>query len=272
MGKFSGMLLCCDIDDTLMTTDKKITPSTAGAIAYFQSEGGKFTLASGRGLRGVELCLDYVKPDLPAICDNGAALYDLIEKRYIKTIPLDEGAHRLTYEVLRRFPTTCAEIYNRGDTIFDSVNALALRHMKNERLPDIRCRVEDISVEWLKVVFVDEPDTTTRLRAFLEDGYSSLGYHFVQSTRNYYEILPGGASKGAMLRTLAEYAGIELCSVAAVGDNENDIEMIEAAGFGAAMGNGVGELKRRAKFTVASNNDDGVAQFVSLLGELRGEN
>lgn len=265
MGKFSGMLLCCDIDDTLMTSDKKITSATAEAVGYFQSEGGLFTLASGRGLRGVELCLDAVRPDLPAICYNGAALYDLNARKYIKTVPLDDGAHRLTAEVMRRFPTVCAEIYNRGDTIFDNVNTLALRHMRNERLPDIRCSIKDISVEWLKVVFVDEPDTTLRLREFLEGGYSDLGYHFVQSTLNYYEILPGGASKGAMLRTLAELAGIPLGRVAAVGDNENDIEMIEAAGFGAAMGNGVEKLKRRAAYVVGDSDSDGVAQFVSLL-------
>ena len=58
MGKFDGILLCTDLDDTLLTTDKRISDENKQAIEYFMSEGGLFTFATGRVVDGARLMLD----------------------------------------------------------------------------------------------------------------------------------------------------------------------------------------------------------------------
>ncbi len=76
------------------------------------------------------------------------------------------------------------------------------------------------------------------------------------------EILPNGASKGAALKTLIKDLGVSSESVMAIGDAENDIEMIQLAGIGVAVGNAGQAVKDAADVVVASNDADGVAEAV----------
>lgn len=55
MGKFDGILLCTDLDDTLLTTDKRVSDENSKAIEYFKSEGGLFTFATGRVPQGAKV-------------------------------------------------------------------------------------------------------------------------------------------------------------------------------------------------------------------------
>jgi hydroxymethylpyrimidine pyrophosphatase-like HAD family hydrolase len=73
------------------------------------------------------------------------------------------------------------------------------------------------------------------------------------------ELLPPGASKGAMLTRLIEDLGLKPAEVMAIGDAENDFEMIQLAGVGVAMGNATQHLKGAADFVTTSNSEDGVA-------------
>ena len=77
MGKFDGILLCTDLDDTLLTTDKRVSDENSKAIEYFKSEGGLFTFATGRVPQGAKLMLNYVHPNAPMVCFNGAAIYEM---------------------------------------------------------------------------------------------------------------------------------------------------------------------------------------------------
>lgn len=266
-GKFSDILLCSDIDDTLMNSRKEITETVRTAITYFQREGGHFTLATGRAVSGSAICLDSVTPDVPVICHNGATLYDVQAAKYIKTCPLDAGVLPVVEDVAALFPATCMEIYTESDIIFHSINDLVLEHIHNERMPDIRQDFHDITVPWIKVVFVQKPEETAALRTYLEKSGLEGRYHLVQSTPFYYEILPRHVNKGAMLLTLAESLGIPRERVVAVGDNENDLEMIEEAGTGVAMGNAISLLKRRAQIVTLDNDHNGVSHLITLLDQ-----
>jgi len=76
------------------------------------------------------------------------------------------------------------------------------------------------------------------------------------------EVLPPGASKGAMLKQVLKELGIPLDATLAIGDAENDVEMVQLAGVGIAMGNASAHLKEVADATVATNNQDGVAEAI----------
>ena len=85
------------------------------------------------------------------------------------------------------------------------------------------------------------------------------------SKENYLEILPSGANKGKALETLADLLGISLMQMAAIGDGQNDLEMLRAVGVAIVMGNASEELKRFATWVVSTNDESGVAEAVQRL-------
>ena len=85
---------------------------------------------------------------------------------------------------------------------------------------------------------------------------------FVQALSGMLEILPPGTSKGAGLQRVLDELGIPPENVLALGDGENDVEMLRMAGIGVAMANGMPEAKQAADYVVSSNDDDGVAEAV----------
>ena len=82
MGKFDGMLLCTDLDDTLLTDNKQVSEKNRKAIDYFKSEGGLFTFSTGRVPMGARLILEYVVPNAPIVCFNGGGIYDFSENNH----------------------------------------------------------------------------------------------------------------------------------------------------------------------------------------------
>lgn len=87
-------------------------------------------------------------------------------------------------------------------------------------------------------------------------------YHVVRSQDNILEILPKGVSKASALRELVEDLGLSADQVMAIGDAPNDIEMLNYAGLGVAMGNASEAIKRLADRVTVTNDEAGVAQAI----------
>lgn len=87
-------------------------------------------------------------------------------------------------------------------------------------------------------------------------------YSVFKSQANLLEIVAQGVNKGNILKELADYLKIAPSEVMAIGDQENDLSMIEFAGIGVAMGNAVPQVKAKADQITADNNHDGVAEAI----------
>ena len=120
MGKFDGVLLASDFDNTLLNTETarrtgaevpEVSAENKAAIRYFMENGGRFALATGRALAAVENFVGQVPMNAPAIICNGAALYDFEAREYLEIIMLDEAVCRRCQETLERFPTAAVEAY-----------------------------------------------------------------------------------------------------------------------------------------------------------------
>ena len=85
MGKFDGVLVCTDLDGTLLRNDKTISKENLEAIEYFKNEGGYFTIVTGRMPYYVGDIVPKVKPNVPFGCVNGGGLYDYESKKYLWT-------------------------------------------------------------------------------------------------------------------------------------------------------------------------------------------
>lgn len=113
-------------------------------------------------------------------------------------------------------------------------------------------------------MYIDEPEKLDRTIAAIPEEVKER-YTMVKSSPFFYEILHPAASKGNAVRQLADLLGIAKEEVMAIGDNGNDLTMIDWAGCGVAMGNAIPEVKASANYETKSNNENGVAHAIQEL-------
>lgn len=264
--KFDGILLCSDLDDTLLTTgDKRLTEENRRAIEYFMSEGGYFTFATGRVPMGARLILDIITPNAPMICFNGGAVYDFVNDEILWGVQLDKTAIRVMEYVEERFPDVGIEVCTDNNIYFCKENRIAEMHRFHENLPHNSLDYHNIFAPWKKVIFLSEKDKMPLLRKDLTHSPYAQRFDFVQSSPNYYELLPKGVSKGAALLQLADILGVDRKKTIGIGDNYNDIGMIENAGIGVAVANAVPEAREAADFITVDNDSNAIAAVISSL-------
>ena len=262
MGKFDGLLLLTDLDDTLLTTDKRVSEENKRAIEYFKSEGGLFTFATGRVPIGARLMLEYVRPNAPIVCFNGAAVYDFNDNKMLWSRSVGKNAVKAVEYIDGLLDFVGIEICTADKIYFSKVNRVVEEHQRFEQLPDNFRDYHDVKEDWIKVLFMSEADRLVEIREAIAASPFADDYSFVKSSPCYYELLPKGVTKGEGLLTLAALLGIDRSRTIGVGDNENDIELIRNAGVGIAVENAVDEAKNAADFITVHHNSDAIAAVI----------
>lgn len=265
MGKFSGILLCSDLDDTLLTTDKQVSAENRAAIEYFKQEGGIFTFATGRAVPGLRLPLSKITPNGPVICLNGSGIYDTESQQMLWETFLDERAVEVVDFVERTYPFVGTEVCTRDTIYFGRRNSVAIAHKVNEKLPDNDRDYHDIKEPWKKILFMQNPEEVPVLKSGLQASQYARYFDFMQSDPCYYEVLPKGASKGAALAILAEILGIDPKNTIGVGDNENDLTLVKKAGVGVAVANAIGPVLAVADWISTDHNNHALAAVIRAL-------
>ena len=107
-------------------------------------------------------------------------------------------------------------------------------------------------------------DFEEEIQRFKNDNENLLKdkYDVVLSQIHIFEMLPFGTNKAAALKELAEKLGIEREEIMTIGDGNNDVEMLEFAGIGVAMGNGTESAKKAANYVTDTNENHGVAKAI----------
>lgn len=267
MGKFDGILLCTDLDDTLLTTDKHISEENKQAIEYFKKEGGLFTFATGRVIHGARLMLEYITPNAPMVCFNGGGIYDFQRDKMLWSLYLDDEAVRVAEFVDRKFPQAGIEVCTEERVYFSKINRLIQEHQVFEKLPDNFVEYHDIPETWKKVLFMVEDYEIPALRKLIQDSEFADKYSFIQSSPNYYELLPKGSDKGTGLLKLAELLRIDPKKTIGMGDNENDITLIKLAGVGIAVANAIPEARDAADYITVDNNSSAAAAVIRGIND-----
>lgn len=265
MGKFDGILLCTDLDDTLLTSDKRISEENKKAIEYFKKEGGLFTFATGRVPRGARLMLEYITPNAPMVCFNGAGIYDFNKNKLIWSLDLDAGAINVVEYVDKNMPQAGIEICTESHVYFAKLNRLVREHQIFEKLPDDFADYHDIHETWRKVIFMVEENEIPDLRKLIANSEFKDKYTFIQSSPYYYELLPHDAGKGKALLKLAEILRVK--TTIGMGDNENDIDLIKCADIGVAVANAVPEAQECADLITVDNHSHAAAAIIRALND-----
>lgn len=265
MGKFDGILLCTDLDDTLLTDDKRVSEKNAAALRHFMDEGGKFTFATGRVPHGASLMLGYITPNAPMVCFNGGAIYDCAAERYLWQAELGMDALRAAEFIDKAMPSVGIEVCTDDKIFFCRTNEVVEEHKRMENFPDNYLDYHLIPAPWRKVMFITDEENIPALRKIINESEFYDKFSFVQSSPWYYELLPKGAEKGPGMLRLADMLGIDRKRTIGMGDNENDITLVRDAGIGVAVANASELVKSAASVIAPDNNSDAVAAVIKML-------
>ena len=268
MAQFDGLLLCTDLDDTLLTDDKRVSDENIEAIKYFMDNGGLFTFATERVPAGARLMLDYIVPNAPMVCFNGGAIYDYSKEEFVWQAALGEDALPAVEYVEKAFPPVGIEVCTDDKVYFCKTNRIVEEHKRLEKFPDNYLDYKEIKKTWRKVIFMVEERDIETLRRIVDESPFADDFSFVRSSPWYYELLPKGATKGAGLLKLADILGIKHENTIGMGDNENDLSLVQDAGLGIAVANAAEIVKRSADMITVDNNSHAVRAVVEYLKKL----
>lgn len=271
MGKFDGILLCSDLDETLLMTDKSISAENKNAIERFMAEGGRFTFATGRVPHGAKLSLKYVVPNAPMVCFNGSAIYDFETDKLLWECFLDDGASEVVGFVDKNMPEAGILVCANESTYYCKSNSITREHQYLENMPDNNLAYTDITEKWKKVIFMVPPEKIPQLRQLIAESEYADKYNFIQSYQSYYELLPKNTGKGEAMLELAKILGINPKYTVGVGDNENDLSLVKLAGIGIAVANAVDAVLDAADYITVDNNSHALRAVIDGIetGKIR---
>jgi Cof subfamily protein (haloacid dehalogenase superfamily) len=245
MGKFTGVLIASDFDNTLIYTEDALRrgdpvpplpEANRKALEYFMAEGGKFAISTGRALPAFLKYVDQVPMNAPGVVCNGAALYDFEKEEYLTVTMLDAQARERGQTMLDLFPDLAVEAYHI-DNVIHAVHPNEITR-SHERITKVGTEEKDSLLEVPlplgKLLFEAGEETLERVRAELEQRGWAQDYELISSGQNLLEMTVRGANKGSMVRRLAEHLGISMEHVYCAGDQANDISMLQAAAEGFA--------------------------------------
>jgi len=264
MNKFEGILIATDLDGTLLRSDKSVSQENLDAIEYFKSEGGRFTFITGRMPFFVGDTLSTVKPNAPLACINGGGLYDLREEKYIWKQPINPSVIELVEYVDSHTDDLGIQI-NCFDKLYFARENETMEWFR--RITGVENLVRDyheVKEPIAKIVFGDyREDRLLRVKELLDCHPRAAEFDFIRSEHSLYEILPKGISKGTLLPILANYLKVDIKRTISVGDYDNDVSMLRAAGIGIAVANATPEAKAAADLITVSNEEHAIAKIIS---------
>ena len=152
MSKFDGILLCTDLDETMLNSNKKVSDTDKAAIEYFKENGGLFTFITGRTPLGIPHIIEMAPPNTYIGCLNGGAIYDPEAKTNVMEIELGQGYVELLEFIDREFPSTGLEVVAHDKVWFCKANELVNRHRTVELLPDNQCDFRNVPGKLAKVL------------------------------------------------------------------------------------------------------------------------
>ncbi len=266
---FKNIVFASDMDGTLLRTDKTLNPADIAALRRFTDGGGRFVIATGRPLHTVTDYADELKLKDPMILCNGGVIYDFCKGIMLYEADLPEIASEIIKDVRNRYPDISPEIYTFSKRYYFHMNTVEKWHQNLLGIDFIKVESDrEIDEPWIKMLFADEIEVIDELTEYVKK-YENSGVRFVRSFPKFLEILPAGISKGSALKELVDIMGLQGCKVAAAGDYDNDIEMLEAADISFCPSNSEECVKKAASVVLKNTNDEGaIAEAVKYLESL----
>lgn len=272
------------MDGTLLNSAHEISEENIKAIQYAQSKGVTVAIATGRAFYEANTPVKPTGLKVPFICLNGAEVRDedfniiytsKLNNEQIKRITNVLKEHDLYYQVY-----TSARIYTEDkekdlQIYIDIAEKMGHTPDVEKIRRSIQKRIDNGSLKEVQSydeIYERDGEIVLKFLAFSSDldkidaakealaSYNSLAVS--SSSRGNIEITHNDAQKGIALQAICEQLNITMDEVMAIGDNLNDVSMLERAKYSFAMSNGAEEVKQVAKFIAGDNEESGVGRAI----------
>ena len=266
MSELYKALLAADMDYTLLAPGKDVPEGNKEAIKALKNAHVAFTIATGRSSFLVGKFAEDLGIDVPVITSNGGSLFDAgIRKQFASKDFKDTKIRELLRYLIDN--DADATLYSDEGIFFAPCSSrkffvegynVGVERSKLAPIIDIDRDFPDKAViPCFNKILLIKPD-----RAVYDMLSSDPELEAICSGPDLYDIMPKGSSKGNALLSLADYLGVPESNTFAIGDNENDLSMIESACYGIAMGNATESVKNAAYYITANYDSLGFAKAV----------
>lgn len=256
-------LVTSDIDETIVNDLKDVPSRNTEAIAKAEDMGVKVILATGRGpyeLNDIPDQAGVIRDDRFIICCNGAIILRATDKvivdsnglsfEYAKAIfeyAYENELEFFIYALDKKYAINLdqyehSNVYT-NDTNVEIIEGDNIDFLEGQII--LKALIKDTNIDYLHSLEIDI--------AAITDYNAEITY----SSDMYMEINARGVDKGIALKKVCDYYGIDMANTLVIGDNYNDVAMIEAAGIGVAVANAHLQVKEVADVVTESTNNDG---------------
>jgi Cof subfamily protein (haloacid dehalogenase superfamily) len=255
-------LLISDVDGTLVTTEKVLTPASVEAVAKLRAAGILFAVVSSRPPRGMAMLVGPLRIDTPMGAFNGGTIvnpdFTPVEARVVP-----EAAAHTAYDLFEQRGVD-TWVFADGEWLLTNPDAHYVPRELHTVQFDYR-RVDDLRPYLARAgKIVGTTDDFALLERVEHELEGLLGHaaNAHRSQKYYLDVTHPEANKGTAVHAIAGHLGVAIEDVACIGDMTNDVPMFAVAGYSICMGNGPPEVQARASDVTTGNDEDGFAAAV----------
>jgi Cof subfamily protein (haloacid dehalogenase superfamily) len=265
---FKCSAVVSDVDGTLVTNDKTLTPGVEAAVAELRAGGIVFSIISSRPPRGLSMLIDRLAITSPVIGFNGGVIatpeLSVISEHLLAPDVARGAVDKLTGQGVQVWVFSGVDwLVRDGDGPYVGFEERTIRFPPTVvkefgSALDAAAKIVGVSKDF---DFLTDCEREVR---------TALGNHasILRSQPYYLDITHPLANKGEALSEIAKLLGVPLAEIAVIGDGSNDVAMFERGGLSIAMGNASRQVQHAADLLTDSNGDDGFAKAIErfILG------
>lgn len=256
-------LLALDLDGTLIDRDLIISARVKDAVQAARRQGVRGCIVTGRMFRAALPFARQLNFDAPVICYQGAAIVDPASDEVVRHIAVPAAVVGDLIAACKR-DGRHLQLYANDQYYVEEENEFSELYAQLSQARPVK--IESFESEFrfreaTKAVIIDHPDRVTAYIPHVAREFAGRAY-VTRSYPQFIEVLNPAVDKGEALRVVAQRLGVPMEAVLAVGDSWNDAPLLQAAGFGVAMGSAPRELLDVADAVVADVRADGVAEAI----------
>ncbi len=250
--------MCTDCDGTLTYEAGKVSKENVEAIRYFQEEGGLFTLATGRSPAFAKEFADMVDFNAPLITLGGTVLYDFYADKIIKEWTASRENAFLVFDHVRK---------NWGDVLqywlnYDENNSVGYNPHEHQAGDNSLRELFDTLPERMNKMLIFQPsDVTPFVQKDLKERFGDK-FRFDTSWSEGIEVQSIKSGKGIAVDYMKKHLGKNIHTTIGVGDYENDINLLECADIGYAVGNAIDSVKAVADRVTVKNTEHALKAII----------
>ena len=275
MKKLDCKLIVSDFDGTLANSENEVTDEVKNAINSYVEDGGIFAVCTGRILPSILPRVRAIGLKGLVIACQGSVIANIESGEIIKSVGFTSAETAEICAYLESIGTKVHAYFTDG---FYSDLPEGEKHLKlYEDITGVKGLHSDKPLSQIvkgenfnKVATLCHPDEQDELYKKISEKFGAR-FDVTCSAKVLIEISPMGETKGAAVRFLSAHYGVPIEKCCAVGDNLNDLSMIEAAGVGVAVGNAVDGLKAAANFVTVTNDEGAVARVIEKFGYINND-